>query len=65
MFYSKELVMSITNIERMVDALVRDEVLYAGTLNRGDMVNMIEELVREKYEAMPERHIIEDYERLA
>jgi hypothetical protein len=57
--------MSITNIERMVDALVRDEVLYAGTLNRGDMVNMIEELVREKYEAMPERHIIEDYERLA
>ena len=57
--------MSITNIERMVDALVRDEVLYAGTLNRGDMVNMIEELVREKYEAMPERHIIEDYEALA
>ena len=57
--------MSITNIERMVDALVRDEVLYSGTLNRGDMVNMIEELVREKYEAMPERHIIEDYERLA
>ena len=57
--------MSINNIERMVDALVRDEVLYAGTLNRGDMVNMIEELVREKYEAMPERHIVEDYERLA
>ena len=57
--------MSITNIERMVDALVRDEVLYAGTLNRGDLINMVEELVREKYEAMPERHIIEDYEALA
>ena len=57
--------MSISNIERMVDALVRDEMLYAGTLNRGDLVNMVEELVREKYEAMPERHVIEDYERLA
>lgn len=57
--------MSITNIDRMVDALVRDEVLYAGTLNRGDLIDMIGELVREKYEAMPERHIIEEYERLA
>ncbi len=56
--------MGISNIERMVDALVRDEVNYAGTLNRGDLVNMVEELVREKYEAMPERHIIEEYERL-
>ena len=57
--------MSISNVDRMVDALVRDEVLYAGSLNRGDLINMVEELVREKYEAMPERHIIEDYERLA
>ena len=57
--------MSISNIERMVDALVRDEVLYASTLNRGDLFNMVAELVREKYEAMPERHIIEEYESLA
>jgi hypothetical protein len=56
--------MSISNIERMVDALVRDEVLYASTLNRGDLFNMVAELVREKYEAMPERHIIEEYESL-
>ncbi len=56
--------MGISNIDRMVDALVRDEVNYAGTLNRGDLINMVEELVREKYEAMPERHIIEEYESL-
>ena len=57
--------MGITNIERMVDALVRDEVLYAGTLNRGDLINMIEELVRDKIELMSNNEIIEEYERLA
>jgi hypothetical protein len=57
--------MSISNIERMVDALVRDEMNYLRTLDRGYLMEAIEELVREKYEAMPERHIIEDYESLA
>jgi hypothetical protein len=57
--------MSISNIERMVDALVRDEMNYLRTLDRGYLMDAIQELVREKYEALPERHIIEEYESLA
>lgn len=57
--------MSISNIERMVDALVRDEINYLRTLDRGYLMEVIQDLVREKYQGIPERHIIEDYERLA
>ena len=56
--------MSISNIERMVDALVRDEMNYLRTLDRGYLMEAIQELVREKYESLPERHIIEEYESL-
>jgi hypothetical protein len=49
----------------MADALIRDEINYLRTLDRGYLMEAIQELVREKYEAMPESHIIENYERLA
>ena len=57
--------MSISNIDRMVDALVRDEINYMMTLSKEDLLRQCEGLIIEKYESMPERHIIEEYERLA
>jgi hypothetical protein len=58
--------MSITNIERMVDALVRDEMNYFHTLNRGELFDKLEELVRDNIELnMNDAQIIEEYERLA
>ena len=57
--------MSINNIERMVDALVRDEVNYYHTLNRSELIETLSDLVREKYESMDNDFIIEEYERLA
>lgn len=57
--------MSITNIDRMVDALIRDEMNMVRSMSLDEMDNYVESLVREKFEAMPERHIIEEYERLA
>ena len=57
--------MGISNIERMVDALVRDEMNMVQSLGFDSMYAYIESLVIEKYENMPERHIIEEYERLA
>ena len=56
--------MSISNIDRMRDALVRDEMNYFQTLNRGELLEALGELVIEKYDNMPERHIIEEYESL-
>ena len=57
--------MGISNIERMVDALVRDEMNMVRSMSMKEMDSYVEELIREKFEAMPERHIIEEYERLA
>lgn len=57
--------MSISNIERMVDALIRDEMNMVRSMSLEEMDSYVEELIREKFEAMPERHIIEEYERLA
>ena len=57
--------MSISNVDRMREALVRDEMNYFQTLNRGELFEALKELLIEKYDNMPERHIIEDYERLA
>jgi hypothetical protein len=57
--------MSISNIERMVDALVRDEMNYVQTLNRGELFEFIEELIRDKIELnMNDAEIIESYESL-
>ena len=57
--------MGISNIERMVDALVRDEMNMVRSMSLEEMDSYVEELIREKFEALPERHIIEEYERLA
>ena len=56
--------MSINNIERMVDALVRDEINYFNTLNRGDLFIALEEMIRDKFELMGNGEIIEEYESL-
>jgi hypothetical protein len=57
--------MSISNIDRMREALVRDEMNYFQTLNRGELMEALNELLIEKYDNLPERHIIEEYESLA
>ena len=58
--------MSITNIERMVEALIRDEMLYIQSLpSRGEMLEYVEELVRAKWESADNDVIIEEYESLA
>jgi hypothetical protein len=57
--------MSISNVDRMREALVRDEINYLMTLSREDLLRQCEGLIIEKYDNMPERHIIEEYESLA
>jgi|APCry1669189883_1035261.scaffolds.fasta_scaffold07010_8 hypothetical protein len=58
--------MSISNIERMVEGLIRDEMNYIQSLpSRGEMLEYVEELVRAKWESADNDIIIEEYERLA
>ena len=57
--------MSISNVDRMREALVRDEMNYFQTLNRGELFEALKELLIEKYDNIPERHIIEECESLA
>ena len=58
--------MSISNIERMVEGLIRDEMNYIQSLpSRGEMFEYVEELVRAKWESADNDIIIEEYERLA
>ena len=57
--------MNIINIEIMVDALIDDEMNMVRSMSLEEMDNYVYALIREKFEAMPERHIIEEYERLA
>ena len=57
--------MGITNIERMVDALVRDEMNMVRSMGMDELDSYVESLIRDKFESMPERHIIEEYEMIA
>lgn len=57
--------MSISNIERMVDALVRDEMNMVRSMSLDELDSYVENLIRDKFESMPERHIIEEYEMIA
>ena len=57
--------MSISNVDRMMDALIDDEMNMVRSMSLEEMDNYVYSLIREKFEAMPERHIIEEYERLA
>ena len=56
--------MSITNIERMVDALVRDEVNYLQSMDRGDLMVALEDIIRDKIELMGNGEIVKEYESL-
>ena len=57
--------MSITNIERMVDAIVRDEMNMVRSMSLEEMDNYVENLVRDKIELnMTDAQIIEAYEML-
>jgi hypothetical protein len=58
--------MSISNIERMVEALIRDEMNYIQSLpSRGEMFEYVEELVRAKWESADNDVIVEEYEGIA
>ena len=58
--------MSITNIERMVEALVRDEMNMVRSMSLDEMDIYVENLVRDRIELnMNDAQIIEEYERLA
>ena len=57
--------MSISNIERMVEALVRDEMNMVRSMGMDEMDLYVENLVRARFEGMFDSEIIEEYERLA
>ena len=56
--------MGITNIERMVEALVRDEMNYVRTMSIDEMKVFVEALVRDKFEHMTNAEITTWYEML-
>ena len=56
--------MSIDNIERMVDAIVRDEMNYLRCMSLEDMDVYVEGLIREKVETFTNAEITELYEDL-
>jgi len=57
--------MSISNIERMVEALVRDEMNMVRSMGMEELDSYIEFNLRQKLESMTDNEIIEEYERLA
>jgi hypothetical protein len=57
--------MSITNIERMVDALIHDEMNYVRCMSMEEMDIYVENLIRDKFESMRDNDIIEQYEAIA
>ena len=56
--------MSISNIERMVDAIVQDEMNYIRGMSMEDMDTLIEHMIREKVQTFTNEQIIELYEDL-
>mgnify|MGYP007083472359 FL=1 len=56
--------MSISNVDRMREALVRDEMNYFGIMNRRDLLEALNEFIVEKYDNMAEWQIVEEYESL-
>lgn len=54
--------MSISNIERMVDALVRDEMNMVHCMSLDEMDNYVENLIRSQFEALTNQEIIDSYE---
>ena len=56
--------MSISNIERMVEAIVRDRMNYVRSMSLDEMDTFIEGVVREQLESYDNDYIIELYEDL-
>jgi hypothetical protein len=56
--------MSISNIERMVDAIVRDEMNFLQSMSLEDYDLYVENLVRAIVEQKSNAEIIAEYERL-
>ena len=57
--------MSISNIERMVDAIVRDYMNYVQTMSMEELDKYVESLIRDRIELMSNWEITEEYERIA
>ena len=57
--------MSISNIDRMVDALVRDEMNMVRCMGLDEMDLYVENLIRGLFEKMDNNQIVELYEELA
>ena len=56
--------MSISNIERMVEAIVRDEMNYVRSMSLEDMDTYVADLIRQKVETFSNAEIVELYEDL-
>ena len=56
--------MSISNIERMVEAIVRDRMNYVRSMSLDEMDTFIEGVIREQLESYDNDYIIELYEDL-
>ena len=56
--------MSISNIERMVDALVRDEMNMVQSMSLEDYDLYVENLIRSIFERMDNDEIVELYEQI-
>ena len=54
--------MGISNIERMVEALVRDEMNFVRCMTLEEMDNYVENLIRDKFESLSDKEITESYE---
>jgi hypothetical protein len=54
--------MGISNIERMVDALVRDEMNMVRCMSLEEMDSYVENLIRDKFESLTNQEITESYE---
>ena len=56
--------MSISNIERMVEAIVQDEMNYVRSMSLEDMDTYVADLIRQKVETFSNAEIVELYEDL-
>ena len=54
--------MGMTNVDRMVEALVRDEMNFVRCMTLEEMDNYVENLVRDKFESLSDKEITESYE---
>ena len=57
--------MGISNIERMVDALINDEMNMVRSMSLEEMDDYVYSLIRAKWESADNDIIIEEYEALA